>query len=257
MVLRAAVMFRPSVSYRRDAFMAGLSRLGYITGERPFSDPKQGDVLVMWNRSVYEEHMARRYEGAGASLLIAENGYIGKDEEGHKLFALARKHHNGAGEWKIGTTTRWVQSMRGDWRASGDDLVLLPQRSIGESGVAMPRNWLASVQALLKKKTSRRVRVRPHPGASKSDPYDDLKNAWAAITWGSGAGIKAIYAGVPVFHQLKSWIGSPAAVCLDENTDIEKPFLGDRLLMFERLAWAQWSLKEIQSGDAFAWLLNK
>jgi len=42
-------MFRPSVSYRRDAFMEGLSKLGYTTTERPFPDPKQGDDGIAWS----------------------------------------------------------------------------------------------------------------------------------------------------------------------------------------------------------------
>ena len=251
---KACVLFKPSVAYRRDAFEAGLRRLGYATVERPLPNPERGDVLVLWNRSVVDEGHARRYEASGATVLVSENGYVGKDEQGHKLFALARGHHNGAGEWLVGSETRWSSSLD-PWRSQGDFLLVLPQRGIGERGVAMPRDWVGRASSLLRRLTKRPIRVRPHPGMAKTDPYDALRGAHAAVTWGSGAGIKALLAGVPVFYELSRWIGAPAGTFLG-GADLERPFLGDRLPMFRRLAWAQWSLKEIEGGEAFAWLLK-
>jgi hypothetical protein len=74
------------------------------------------------------------------------------------------------------------------------------------------------------------------------------------VTWGSGAGITSLIAGIPVFHEFDRWIGGPAArFGID---DIESPFTGDRLPMFKRLAYMQWSVDEIESGEAFQWLLK-
>jgi hypothetical protein len=42
---------------------------------------------------------------------------------------------------------------------------------------------------------------------------------------------------------MPQWIGE------QDNTD------AGRLAMFQRLAWAQWRLSEIESGFAFRWLL--
>lgn len=255
--MKACVLFKPSVAYRRDAFQAGLKRLGYALVERPNNNPASEDLLVMWNRSIYEESFAKAYERAGAKLVIAENGYIGKDEQGGKLFALALNHHNGVGKWNVGTPARTLPELLAlkPWRSSGDFLLLLPQRAIGETGVSMPRDWVATATKLLRSKTRREIRVRPHPGAAKTEPYEALKGAWAAVTWGSGAGIKALFAGVPVFRGLDRWIGASASERLQDG-DIERPFLGDRGPMFERLAWAQWRLSEIESGEAFACLLR-
>ncbi len=81
-----------------------------------------------------------------------------------------------------------------------------------------------------------------------------MKNAYAAVTWASGAGIKAIVAGVPVFYEMPSWIGGPAAKFgIDE---IDTPFFGDRLPMLRRLAWSQWGGEEVRAGEPFAWLLQ-
>lgn len=251
--MRATVLFKPSVSYRRDAFEDGLRILGYGISPTPLSTPARDDLLVLWNRSHYENHVALRYEAAGATVVVAENGYIGSDGAGHKLYALARTHHNGAGKWNVGNTPRWRQPIR-PWRGSGDTILVLPQRGIGCTGIAMPTGWEVDVRKRLAAMTDRPVRVRRHPGVAKEDPYLALVGAHAAVTWGSGAGIKALAYGVPVFHDFSMWIGAPAARAL-KGADIEDPFLGDRLPMFERLAWAQWSLAEVQSGEAFRCLL--
>ncbi len=254
--MRVCVLFRDSVAYRREVFYAGLRRLGYEIVDHPLTHPSRDDLLVLWNRSPHQESYAKAYERAGAKIVVSENGYIGKDEQGHKLFALARDHHNGAGRWNVGGTGQRFRIPLSDWRRDGDFILVLPQRGIGERGIAMDRYWTQTVQKQLAKLTRRPIKVRPHPGMAKTDPYDALRGAWAAVTWGSGAAIKALFAGVPVFHGLPRWIGAPAAVCLGEGTDLERPVLGDRLPMFERLAWAQWSVREIESGEAFACLLG-
>ena len=58
--------------------------------------------------------------------------------------------------------------------------------------------------------------------------------------------------GIPVFHDYKNWVGAPAASC---SMDLENPYLGDRSEMLHRLAWAQWTWDEIESGEAVKWLL--
>lgn len=250
---RACVFPAERPWHRRELFTLGLQRVGFRV-ERMFNDPRPGDVVVLWNRNRYEEAWARRFEDCGATVLITENGYIGTDEKGGKLLALAKRLHNGAGEWRVGPPGRWTMPLH-PWRSNGDFILVLPQRGIGSPGVSMPMGWAGKVMAHLKTMTQREIRLRPHPGAAKLDPYDALKGAWAAVTWGSGAGIKSLYAGVPVFYDFRSWIGAPASVHL-KGADLERPFTGDRSPMFERLAWAQWSGSEIESGTAFAHLLE-
>lgn len=252
----ASDTFSDSPYYRRDSFRRGLARLGYAVGRPPKERPEPNDVLLIWNRTRGNHDFASRYEKAGARVLVAENGYIGKDRDGHRLYALALGHHLGAGAWVEGAGDRWAPLGIDllPWRAHGDEIVILPQRGIGEPGIAMPSTWVADVVRRLKEVTDRPIRIRPHPGKDKTDPGPDLQNAWAAVTWASGAGIKSIVAGIPVFHDMPTWIGGPAAKRgVDE---IENPFLGDRLPMLRSLAWAQFSTEEIESGLAFRALLN-
>lgn len=255
---RALLLLKDSPHYCRDAFAAGFHRLGFRTEIELSSDPRPGDVVVLWNRYRRDEPVASAFEKAGGTVLVAENGYIGRDRDGRQFIALAKHQHAGAGEWPVGDGARW----RGfgielkDWRIAGWEIVVLPQRGMGNPDIAMPPTWPQRIEAELRGSTKRKVRIRAHPGvgAYAVDPVPDLQKAWAAVTWASSAGIKAIAAGIPVFCCQPKWIGALASC--HGVADLEHPFLGDRLPMFERLAWAQWRKSEIMSGEAMAHLLQ-
>ncbi len=245
----ANVLLHHSPYYRMHVFSEGFKAHGFrVINDRNYN-PGEGDVLLIWNRNPKDERVAKRYEDNGGLVLVTENGYIGKTK------ALAKTHHAGAGDWHVGEHDRWsdLGIPVHPWREDGKHIILLPQRSIGELGVAMPRNWEKMAVERLGRFTDRPIRVRKHPGKNPAVPLeDDLRGAWAAVTWASGAGIKAICAGIPVFHDYKNWVGAPAASC---NMDLENPYLGDRSEMLHRLAWSQWNWSEISSGEAFRWLL--
>lgn len=232
---------RPQPPYRRDAFCAGLEACGYTIASG------HADVLVIWNRYGQFESLARQYEQAGKPVIVVENGYLGREWRGGTWYAISRTRHNGGGTWHHEETPRWPVDLK-PWRVDGEHVLVLMQRGIGSPPVAQPSNWRPVL------KTDRPIIVRRHPGKEEARPLaDDLKNAWCCVTWGSGAGIKAIQAGVPVFHAYPDWIGAPAARPLGH--DIEQPFLGDRGPMFSRLSWAQWELDEIGKGRPFQNLL--
>lgn len=260
--MRAGVLIRDHPTARREPFCEGLRALGFdvVTGKAP--EPRPGDALVIWNRRAGQGHeIARQYEAAGAAVIVAENAYIGALPTDCRLYALALNHHNGAGRWHVGGEDRW--SRLGvevkPWRREGDHILVLPQRGIGEPGVAMPQGWPDSMRRYLPTRTRRPVRVRVHPGNLKTHHvpglYDDLRGAHAVVTWGSGAAIKAICAGIPVFHELPRWIGAPAARPLMGGS-LEEPWTGGRQPMLHRLAWAQWTVEEIASGEPFRHLLR-
>ncbi len=171
---------------------------------------------------------------------------------------MARDHHVGAGSWPVGGPERFcgMGVELKPWRATGEHILILPQRGIGEVGIRQPPMWIKNTVNYVKLRTKRPVRLRAHPGRINIPLQPDLDNCWAAVVWASGSGIKALAAGVPVFHGLDKWIGAGAATKL-LGADLERPFLGDRLPMFERLAWCQFDLNEISSGFAFQWLLGK
>lgn len=251
--MNAWCLVRPMPLYRRDAFCSGLKVLGYKLRDTVPDNASKGDAVVMWNRMATNHHIAERVERKGATVIVAENGYLNRGFNGSQWYALSRSHHNGAGWWPTGDSERWsgLGVQLKPWRADGSHILVLDSRGIGAPNIAQPRDWLDKTLAVLKRQ-KRKVIVRKHPGTTKGtehqDLYAQLDGAWAAVTWGSGAGIKALAYGVPVFHGFAQWIGKTAARPFTGN--VETPFTGDRGPMFQRLAHAMYSVEEIGSGSA-------
>lgn len=255
----AACVIRPLPEFRRDAFVSGLERCGYEVVAEPLRNPRSDDLLVVWNRTAVNDKFAQRYERVGATVIVTENGYLGREWRGGKWYALALKQHNGAGLWLGGGPERWSgwNVDLAPWRSDGNEIVILAQRGIGSPQLRSPRLWESDIARSLRARTKRPVRIRAHPGKLPEaiSLAEDLKSAWACVTWASAAGLKAIVHGVPVFHACPTWIGKGAAVLLD-GADLEKPFLGDRLPMLQRLAWSMFNTDEIATGEPFRCLLE-
>jgi hypothetical protein len=252
--MKAWLALREGVHYRREAFSAGLEACGYSVVLGITNRPGPKDIFVCWNRYRENAATADRFEAAGRPVLIAENGYLGNEFAGDRWYALARGQHNGAGYWPDGGPVRWdaLGVSLAPWREPGGEVVLLPQRGIGPPGVAMPAHWLGSTVDRLKR-AKVAFRIRAHPGTKCVIRLeDDLANASAVVTWGSGAALKALALGVPAFSDMAAWIGAPASLpsCALIDGLYKRSDLA-RLDMFRRLAWAQWRLSEIASGAAF------
>jgi hypothetical protein len=253
---RALLSLRHVHSTRWDAFKNGLERCGFVVEVDKSFEPRKGDIFVTWNRFPNVEAICQQFERAGALVLVAENPWVKPDgEKRGGMVTLCSGHHNGIGSWPVGGAGRWESFgiELSPWRIKGERVLILPQRGYGETGVAMPGSWSQAVLGRINKHTIRPITIRHHPGLTRpKEP--DFSKIWCAVTWASGAGIKALIAGIPVFYELKGWIGATAAK--HGLRDIENPFLGDRLPMFERLAWAQWWLDEIESGEPFVRFLE-
>jgi hypothetical protein len=258
--LRTAwLALRDGVHYRREAFAAGLRACGFDVRLGLPRVPRRGDVLVIWNRYRENARMADAFEFDGLPVLVAENGYLGNDFAGDRWYAISRGQHNGCGTFPEGGAERWdgLGISLSPWRKPGGELVVLPQRGIGPPGVAMPAHWPGSITQRLRS-AGFAFRTRPHPGQGKAAPLDsDLAGASGVVTWGSGAALKALTWGIPVFHELPRWIGAGASLPLSSLLSGEPPHCDDaaRLATFRRLAWAMWRLPEIASGEPFRRLL--
>lgn len=255
---RACVLLKDKPDYRRDAFVSGMKLHGYDVTTEVMTDPRPGDVLVCWNRYSTARNEAIRFEEAGATVIVAENGVVGNDDKGRKLYQVALDYHNGAGRWHVGIEDRWSRlgiECKG-WRKGGRKILVLPQRIVGNDGVAMPKEpkaWSNEVAKAVQKITDRPVEVRMHPGNVHPKPVPDWQDVHAVVVWGSSAGVKAIIAGVPVFHLMPEWIGKTAAKFGLE--EIDDPWMGDRQPMLHRLGWLQWTVDEIGRGEPFGHLL--
>lgn len=236
--MRAWLNLRHNVSSRRDAFGAGLEKLGYRVIDGTTLTPDPGDVLVTWNRINIGNAAARAFEARGLPVLVVENASWGNDFLGRQWLTLGLGRHNTAGCFPVGGPERWdaLGVTPEPWR-DGGETVILPQRGIGADG--MPHGWGERARAQYG------GRIRQHPGMRACVPLEvDFVRAGRVVTWGSGAAIKALLLGIPVVSEMPGWIGE------QDNTD------AGRLAMFRRLAWAQWQLSEIADGSALRWMLS-
>jgi hypothetical protein len=270
--LKAYCLLREKPCYRREAFVAGLKAAGMEPVLAKPSRFSRGEVLLIWNRYGEWHAAALQAERDGATVLVAENGYLGAGgtspkfdvlkgpQPGH-YYALAKGGHNGQGVWPTGGPGRWARlgiDLK-PWRSGGDYVLVLANRSFGIPGRLMPETWPAEIGARLKDMQRLPVRQRGHPGndAPSVPLAQDLAAAAAAVVWHSSAGLHALVAGVPVYCDAPHWIGKSAALPVEALGAKAKPVsMPERLPMFERLAWAQWTLDEIASGEPFRLLLE-
>lgn len=256
----AYCLIRSDPVYRRGAFERGLRSCGFSLSQSVRIDKVgQEDVLVIWNRYGQMHVLAERFERLGGRVVVAENAYVGLDRKDRRRYALALGGHNGSGTWRVGDGRRW-QSLGlkiEPYKLGGEHILVCPNRSFGMPGFIMPPNWAEEAAARLRKATTRPVRIRPHPGNGepKKPLEEDLRGAWACVIWASSAGCEALLRGIPVFSEAPFWILRGAAE-RDIRT-INSPEYLERLWCFESLAWAQWDLGEIESGEAFQHLLHR
>lgn len=236
---RAFLNLRYTVPERLKAFVSGIERHGY-KAEIGFPDrigPK--DLFLTWNRINMGNVVAQKFQDHGLPVIVAENAAWGNDFLARRWYSLARNYHNTAGCSTWNGAERWdgLGVELADFRDEGET-VILPQRGIGSSPTRMPSNWAAGALSRYG------GRIRAHPGTKACKPLgEDLKHCGRVVTWGSGAAIKALMMGIPVISDMPNWIG---------EQDNSHP---GRLMMLRKLAWAQWELHEIESGEAFACLL--
>lgn len=241
-------LLRTSAHYRRECFDAGLKAAGFKLVPA-LADPQPGDLLVIWNRYGGGHEQAQVFERTGAGVLVVENGLLSKSWRGGEWFSLALNHCGGAGEFKPAGPERWDSwdVPLAPWREGGRDTVVFAQRGIGEPGIASPPAWAEGVQ--------RRIggRIRQHPGQGDAVPLTtDLAGAREVVTWHSAAALQALMLGVPVWYDCPSWIGAGAARPLSQWPGQPKRDDAARLEMFRRLAWCNWTLDEIKTGEPIA-----
>lgn len=261
-------MIRPQPWYRADAFARGLRAAGYeVRTDQPRG--ARGDVLLIWNRYAHWHAAATQFEREGGTVLVAENGYLGAGgtspkfdvhpggPKPHHYYALAVGWHNGRGWTPSGGPERFAALGVGlkPWRTEGGHILVAPNRSFGVGEQVMSQDWAERVLDRLRGRTARDVRIRQHPGnnAPLRPLAADLEGCWACICWSSGVAVHALAAGIPTFieapyHVLK---GAGASGYADA------PVMPDRLPVFERMAWAQWTCGEIETGEPFQKLLSE
>lgn len=259
---KAYVFVRHEPHYRREAFVGGLKKLGYDVQSNTLGRVQPGDVMLTWNRYWDRDQLAKQVERQGGLVIVAENGYLGHDAQGRQLYSLACHGHNGSGWWPEGGPERF-DALRVDlrpWRAQGSFIYIRGQRGIGSPQMASPMDWHKNAARVLAKYTAMRTVVVEHPGKPACDLAAQLASSLAGahccVIWSSAVGVQALVNGIPVVYDAPHWICAPAAKRGLAN--INEPLMDDaaRLSALRRMAWAQWTVDEIATGDPFARLVE-
>jgi len=146
----------------------------------------------------------------------------------------------------------------------------------------LSKGWERHVLSVLHKITKRTVRFRTHPlhrdarewfekcrriwlesggpdeqltfsPGNLSPLIDDLKGAWALITYGSNSCIESVIAGIPVFTGSRTMAD---AVGNKNLFDLESPAMPDRAHWSDWIASAQWTEAEMRQGLPWKWLVE-
>ena len=268
----------PPSAPRRDDVLVIWNRYAHYETHAEQFEAAGARVIVAENGYLGENGSTPKFDVAGGAV-----------EQGH-YYALALSRHNGGGRWPSDDGSRWRKlgielkpwraqkpgdreigragdrtagrseeresGRAGDRESDNRHVLVCPQRGIAPDRERQHEGWPTDAADRIRRATKRPVRVRPHPGLGPGAVpiASDLENCWAVVIWASGAGIHALLAGVPVIAEGPYWILAQAASRYISAVDA--PPLPERLPAFERLACAQWTVSEIESGVPFKLLLN-
>ena len=119
--------------------------------------------------------------------------------------------------------------------------IILSEPSDAMKKIYNEEDWINKITNKLKKLTDRQIVVH---NKYSNKPLDELLlNAWAFVSLQSTAGFKAMLNGVPAYFTEKTLKN------INLIEEIETPKIDYKI--FNNLAYGQWTLKEIESGEAW------
>lgn len=186
-----------------------------------------------------------------------DNGYVKQsDHEKNDLSGYYRITKNGfqnTDEVEERPSDRWNETrinIVNLWNRNGKDiLVIPPSKFVAEYQRIDPRIWMAQVDAEIKKRTDRPIRVKAFKGGLK----EILPTTHCVITHESMAALHAVVGGVPAIALGDHCLGNLSW----KWEDLEYPNYFDRgqvNRLCHWLAYNQFTLPEIKSGKAWAML---
>lgn len=271
--MRAFSLIRRDPHYRHEAFLKGLAAAGYEVHDRAPDRGRPGDVLCIWNKYHSIEQIAERFEAEGGTVVVAENGFLSRGGGTPKFdvhesvtpgsyYSLAVGGYNGSGRWFVGGRERFdaLEIELKPWAAPGGHLLICPNRGFGSRVMCPPQNW-GQNKVQQWRSYAGEVRVREHPGNKRPgrELREDLIGCSAISIWASSAGVHALVAGVPVYCDAPKWVCKGATVEMVGCLPHERREAWDRARLDAMigLAWHQWTVNEVMSGEPFDHLLRR
>jgi hypothetical protein len=275
-----------------EAFAEGVRRFGHTTQlaeTKDYKGPTDHDIVVTieWSNNIAQIH--RDQHAQGRLTLAIHDAYVQRRGP-NRYYSVARNCAHAYGEhvpMDADLPDRWnaLKTKLVPWRKDGTHIVVADQvagKSVCDGGAVRPP-WFRYVMSVLHRVTKRPVRFRTHQGqdnpenrfeayrkawlesggpgkqlvysqGNRSRLIDDLKGAWALVTYDSTAAVESVLNGVPVYTGGLS-LADPVG-----NKDlmrIERPVTPDRVRWANWLAYAQWTEAEMRLGLPWKWLVEK
>ena len=241
-------------------------------------DYRPSDIAVIFGvykskvpQSFPRGQVFQRQRQKNLDVIVLETGYINRGDGENHHYAAGFNGLNGRADFKNKNMPDDRVKKLGvelkPWKEPGGSVVVCGQVPWDASveGTDHPK-WCQATVEKLRDYTDRRIVFRPHPLArnamkplwgcvTSADPFiEDLKTAHAVVTFNSNSGVEALLAGVPMFAADQ---GSMCwGIANKSLMSIDVPNRPDREQWLNDLCYAQWTLDEMKSGDAWRHLLR-
>ena len=150
--------------------------------------------------------------------------------------------HNGKGNYPDDRLKKLNLKIH-DQRKSGNHIILSEPSNAMKKLYNVP-NWTEDTLKLVRKYTDRKLVV--HNKFSNKPLNVLFKDAWAFVSLQSTAGFIAMSEGIP------SYFTENTLCNIGQIRNIEKPSIDYEI--FNNLAYGQWTLKEIETGEAWEYI---
>lgn len=259
-----------------SAFKTGIEQHGhsFVLNEM------EADVAVIWSmlwsgRMKQNKQVWEHYRNKNKPVIILEVGALDRNN----LWKIAVNSIDNTGYFgPINNSSNRKNKLKlfeKPWKQS-QNIIVACQNSNSHLWNNMPNQeiWLSDTINQIKKFTDRPIVIRSHPRclvnikrsdiivqnpqkiSNTYDSYDfeeSLKSAWALVNHNSNPGIISAINGTPVFVNSSSLASSVGNISFSQ---INNPQMPDRTQWLNDIAYTEWNLDEIESGEPLDRILN-
>jgi hypothetical protein len=270
----------------KDHHRSRLTCRSMLKGIKSCGEPAIWGLEQYWKGEIYDTVVFYGLEGntpkifadhinAGKNAIYIDLGWWGRREGGrwtgyHKLVRNSR-HPNVYFQSTSHSPGRFERFGIGisPWRRGGSHILLA---GMGDKGAIAegfrPTEWERAAIVEIRKHTDRPIVYRPKPSWKDAAPLpgagwsprtqeleEILSGAWAVVTHHSNVAVDGIVRGIPAF----CWGGVGQRFASQSLSEIENPYKppSGREQWCADIAWCQWSIAEMASGDAWRYLRSE
>lgn len=214
------------------------------------------DIVVVLGLAGKAEEVRNAYVEKGIPVLVVDSGYILR-EQGYLQFGVCGL--NWLPEEADHDRAKKIGLVAQNKISNGNYILIASQKPNDKQHGIDVEAWEKETIKNIQNFTNRQIKIRKHPDVQHSEITlsEDLKDCFCLITYNSTSAYEALMSGIPVICDEKAVYSD----CCETNLEnIEKPFFANkqkRQKLLDRVAYAQWKLSEIETGEPVKFLLSQ